>query len=202
MRVGTLIRMGCLAAAMAILTLRAHASYIISIQQVGSNVVATGSGSIDTTGLTNPVITQRVSLINAAEGQVSVGPVNNTEAIIYSGLTGPASLGADNTNHSASSGSGPGVGVEGSTERLFLRTDYVSGTPIGASTDTFTNQSLATLGLTPGTYTYTWGTGIHADSLSVQVVPTPEPASLSLFAVAGISLLRRSRGRKGAYRGS
>jgi hypothetical protein len=49
------------------------------------------------------------------------------------------------------------------------------------------------MGLTPGTYTYPWGTGPHADSLTVQINPAPEPASLSLIAFATLAMFHRRR---------
>ena len=67
---------------------------------------------------------------------------------------------------------------------------YVSGTDLGISTDTWNNQTLSSLGLTPGTYTWTWGTAPHADSLALQIT-VPEPASFSLLAIAGLAMLRR-----------
>jgi hypothetical protein len=36
---------------------------------------------------------------------------------------------------------------------------------------TFTGQTFINLGVTPGTYTYTWGTGLNADSMTLQVGP-------------------------------
>jgi hypothetical protein len=71
---------------------------------------------------------------------------------------------------------------------LFFPAPYVSGNSLNA-TDTYANTTISGLGLTPGTYTWTWGTGAHADSLTVQVGPgaptgAPEP-STALVAVIG-----------------
>jgi hypothetical protein len=49
---------------------------------------------------------------------------------------------------------------------------------------TWANTTIAGLGLTPGTYTYSWGSGVTADSLVVEIngtSPAPDPASLGLF---------------------
>jgi hypothetical protein len=46
----------------------------------------------------------------------------------------------------------------------------VSGTQL-KNTATYTGQTISSLGLTPGTYTWTWGTGAHADSFVLVIHP-------------------------------
>ena len=42
----------------------------------------------------------------------------------------------------------------------------------------FAGQTFASIGLSPGTYAWTWGSGIDADSFTVEIGPAvPEPAS-------------------------
>ena len=58
---------------------------------------------------------------------------------------------------------------------------YLTGAISGTST--FNNATFASLGITPGTYTWTWGTGMHADSFTIETVPdtgTTFPCSVSL----------------------
>jgi len=54
---------------------------------------------------------------------------------------------------------------------------------------------LLSLGVTPGTYTWTWGTGVHADSFTINAgVGVPDAGStVSLlgFALLGLAALRR-----------
>jgi hypothetical protein len=190
-RIANAARAVCLTGAMAILAVPARAGYIISIQQVGSDVVATGSGSLDTTGLNFSRNSAAQGLINANEAQVYLGPTTPTANTQYGGVTGPLTLGTLNANNFFSSGSGPAVGVLGDIHDIFVPVGYASGTLLGASTDTLSNKTLSNLGLTPGTYTYSWGTGLDADSLSVQVIP--EPVGITHVAAAGIWLLRRGR---------
>lgn len=176
-----------------LLSCHARASYIIVIQQIGPDVVASGSGSIDTTDLTSPSSASIASLINGGEAQTNLGPITNTNATHYTGLTGTTSFGNININRAANSGSGPIVGIQGNAHALFVPAGYTSGSPLAGSSDNWSNQSFSTLGLIPGTYPYTWGTGPDADSLTVQIVP--EPASLSLLAVGGLVMMRRARRR-------
>ena len=83
-----------------------------------------------------------------------------------------------------------GFGVDETLGQLILQRGYTSGTFL-SDTDTF-NGSFATIGLTPGTYVWTWGSGADADSFTLQIgpatTPVPEPGSLVLFmsALAGL----------------
>jgi hypothetical protein len=66
----------------------------------------------------------------------------------------------------------------------------------------FSNNTLDTLGLTPGTYTYTWGAGAVADSIVVNIsdaalsaTPEPSTAFLGITGIgAAIAFLRLRRG--------
>ena len=71
---------------------------------------------------------------------------------------------------------------------------YVSGSVLSAS-DTWSGQTFASLGLTPGTYTWTWGSGADADffTMNIEGSAVPEPSSL-LLASSG---LRASPSRRG-----
>ena len=65
---------------------------------------------------------------------------------------------------------------------------YVPGAHL-SDTDTYAGQTLGSLGLTPGTYKYTWGTGAHADFLTVEIGPAavPEPSTLALAGLGALS---------------
>jgi hypothetical protein len=61
---------------------------------------------------------------------------------------------------------------------------------------TFANETFASLGVIPGTYTWNIGTGTSADSLILEI-GVAEPASLTLLAVGLAGLGRVVRLRRG-----
>ena len=116
---------------------------------------------------------------------------------VYSGVSGPSSFGSG-LNAFASSGTGPTTGVLGLTDFLDVPSAYVSGTAL-ADSSTYDNATLASLGLTPGTYTYSWGPSEGTgDSFVINIGTTPLPAALPLFAggLGLVGLLVRGRKRK------
>jgi hypothetical protein len=63
-----------------------------------------------------------------------------------------------------------GIGLQSGVNILITPEPYSSGDFISGSM-TFTGQTFTNLGVTPGTYTYTWGTGLNTDSMTLQVGP-------------------------------
>jgi hypothetical protein len=202
----------------------AQARYIVTLTQRGSDVVETGNGSLDLTALTflftnsPPPPGGEEARINASVGLVVLGPTSPTPIAVYTGLTGPSSFGSGSFND-ANSGSGSLVGVAGSLAPftiLGVPVGYVSGSSLRTSTDTWDDATFASLGVTPGVYTWTWGSGRDADSFRLIVagaplaqlasvdlpsVPSvPEPATWALMGVgfAGLGFARYRATRKSA----
>src|SRR5205085_7185414 len=61
---------------------------------------------------------------------------------------------------------------------LIVPTGYVSGTAL-SDTATYSGRTFATLGVTPGTYVWTWGTGAN-QNFTLQT-KTPVPASTAIW---------------------
>jgi hypothetical protein len=177
----------------------AQAGYIVTLEQEGLNVVATGSGTIDLTGLT---FNGNLSNIGGAQiapdanvGYIQTGPTTTPQpASQYTGFTGPFSFGPPSIigGTGASSGSGDTVAIAAGVDKLLdLPQGYVSGSPL-SDTSTYDNQTFASLDATPGTYVWTWGSGAHADSFTLQIGPAAVPAPLIghglpvLLAVGGL----------------
>ena len=143
----------------------AQAGYTVTLQQVGGNVVATGSGPINLTGLTfsqsgsvNPSIRgARVS--PGASSFIYTGPTSSS-VDSYSGATGPTSFGGWPfiTYWTANSGSGDMVGISAGFwgVAISVPTGYVSGNAL-SDRATYSGTTLAQLHVTPGTYIWKWG---------------------------------------------
>jgi hypothetical protein len=170
---------------------RAEASGVIDITQVGANVVATGSGAFDLTDLGPPSLVLFSPVLDPATAFVSVGGSSFQFVHAYQGVTGPASFGTGGLEHPTSE-SGDIFGVVGGATppELFVPRDYVSGSALSGSA-TYDGTTIAALGLTPGTYVYTWGAGAHADSLTVKIEAVPEPSTWAtmLLGVAGLGFI-------------
>jgi hypothetical protein len=198
----------------------ANASVIMRLDQVGPNVVATGSGTVNLAGLSldeqtfnfrlgvQPIATW---LVVGAPGHGDGGGVLIV-SYFYHSVSGPLSFGSGSfTNVSTSSGdaisSGDAMGVINCTDRrhsppcgfttvtpffgIIVPLFYVSSTPL-SGTATWDNTTIAGLGATPGIYTWTWGSGPNADSLTLLIgIPEPAPALLLTLGAAALVLLTR-----------
>jgi hypothetical protein len=165
-----------------------EADYIVTLQQVGSTVVATGSGAFDLTGLTSLGPGIGSPYIAPSQGLIQIGTA--ASAAEYTGFAGPTSFGSGG-NTFPSSSSGDFVAIAGSSTPKIMSVPqaYVSGQSL-SDTMTFNIATFASLGVTPGTYTWTWGTGVHADSFTLQIGPAAGvPDSSSTFGLLFLALI-------------
>ena len=182
----------------------AYASAVINIDQQGADVVATGSGTLDLADLFASFGGfDGFTAVSGQNAYAVLGPIQPSfdSVTFMTGLTGPAHFGSGSYTV-ASSGSGDrfGVDVAGGTARLWIEPLYKSGSALSA-TDTWTGTTLAGLGLDPGVYTYSWGTGAHADTLQVRIGATtagvPEASTWAMmlggFGLIGGAMRERRR---------
>jgi len=183
------------ALALAITAGRADASVLIDISQVGSDVVATGSGALDLADLTYYFSEPISGVVVPSNAVVLVG---TGELDVYKYASGPASFGTG-VQTDASSYSGNLIGVNGgaySQPLIFVPHEYVSGSELSGSA-TWDSASFASLGLKPGVYNYTWGSGAAADSLTVSIgVPEPSTWAMMLLGFAGLGFAAYRRASK------
>jgi hypothetical protein len=168
-------------------------AFTITIEQVGPNVVATGTGAIDLTGLSffNPGSVGTAS-VWPVTGRISMSSGN---ADTYIGFTGPSSFGGGDVAL-ANFFSGDVFAFD--LDTMFLPSGYVSGNPLSDMAIYFT-ATFASLGVTPGTYEWTWGTGLPNQNVTLQIGPAGVPdggstVSLLGFGLLGLAALRHKLG--------
>jgi hypothetical protein len=171
--------------------------YVVKLQQVGPDVVATGSGSIDLTGLTffrstsldpaiHPFKYYLGNCLDCGSTFVNTGPTSST-VDSYSNPGGwGANFGGGGTTV-ANSGSGNMVGIATnvwvnvggfrSVNLLSVPKGYVSGTFLSDSA-TYNGKTFATLGVRPGSYVWKWGTGAN-QNFTLQILPGPSISNFS-----------------------
>ena len=157
--------------------------YIVTLEQVGSDVVATGGGAIDLHGLTFSFPALSFAAIIPKIADINTGPTGLTETNVYTGFSGPLNFGAGSTQD-ASSGSGDFVGIEGGLlHELVVPSGYVSDSAL-SDTATYTGQTFSSLGVTPGVYKWTWGTGGANQTFTLDIkTAVPEPSTWAMMAL-------------------
>jgi VPDSG-CTERM motif len=162
----------------------AQANYIVTLQQVGPNVVATGSGTIDVNSLVFlGSLNQIPAGMRPSNGSISTGTTANVD--IYFPNDGPLSFGSGVTTF-ASSSSGDIVGAGDGL--LLVPEGYISGNPL-TDRSTYNNATFASLGVTPGTYV--WSGGFTLIIGGTAVPDGGSTVSLLGCALLGLAALRR-----------
>lgn len=176
------------------MALSSQAAIVINISEVGPDVYLEGSGTVNTTGLTihtSPYIFNRLIPTSGAVGTGAYSPSIRTHW--YQNVaTGPSSFGSGSTVD-PTSGSGDRFLLVGETGSIFVPFGYTSGDSLSGNA-TWANSTLSSLGLTPGSYTWTWGTGPNADTWTVNITAVPEPHQYAMAAglgLVGLGLWRR-----------
>ena len=174
----------------------AWAAYTVTFEDVGPNVVATGSGSLDLGALAYIGGLHDYGYVEAKYAQEITGSttvVGDDLDEYGQQVAGPADFGAG-AHFVASSGSGQMVGIKAQVYGIILvPTGYVSGDPL-SDTAVYPGESLDSLGLTPGHYVYSWGSGATADTFTVQIgSAVPEASTWAMMLAGFASLLFHAR---------
>ncbi len=178
----------------------------MTVDQTGSGVTFSGNGSINTGSFTTFALNTPTAALLDVQPDLAFIAVNIASQTDEYNMTdsGPASFGPGGfTSGPTGSVAGffifeqdsPGLGA------MDLPAGYVSGTALPTASATWAGATYASLGITPGDYTWTWGAGPTADSFELVIDPvmaTPEPSSLVMLgtgaAIAGFGgWIRRRR---------
>lgn len=171
----------------------------ITMLEVGDDVVMSGSGTLNLTALEGPILDSKPGpFVYPSASSFFVGTANGID-VYFGDITFPADF-------------GPGTGVQGDGTgdpfgavqiifgfgpEIWVPAGYQSGAPLNASA-IFQGETLASLGVTPGTYSWSWGSGLDSDDLTLHVEETipPVPGPLPLLgAGAAFGWSRRLRKR-------
>jgi len=173
-------------------------AYTVTLEQMGADVVANGSGAINLTGLAffGPGSFFITTLVPSL-GRISTGPPPSGlgSVDVYRVFSGPANFGSGGQHNATESlSSGNFVGIQASVDELFVPHGYISNSALSSSA-TWTGATFASLGVTPGTFVWTWGTGANQNfTLIIGGAGVPDGGStVSLLgcALLGLAALRR-----------
>jgi hypothetical protein len=145
----------------------------VTLLEVGSDVVMSGSGLMNLTNLTSIGSTYLGSTIAPAAarfvcGATGTGPTPNSDRYTGSTLSTPSNFGPfGQTSATSSTGDVFGISFTGLGSAVTVPVGYTSGFLSGTST--YAGKTFATLGVTPGTYTWTWGTGSNVSTMILQI---------------------------------
>ena len=174
----------------------ASAAVVITVAEVGNDVVFTGVGTLDLTG--SPVVIEGVgsqSALAPVDGVVIVGPAEGASIDSFALLEStffPAFGSLANT-YFATTGTGDLFGVAGTViNQVAVPVGYISGTPLSGSS-MFENVRLGELGVVEGAYSATLASGDTITLIIPFVEAVPEPTSAAMLGLGGLALLRRRR---------
>ena len=160
----------------------ATAPFSVSFVESGSNILMSYSGTLDLTGLD---FVQNLNPgsggVGAAQGAFGIGPSGVPNVSLYTGATFsyPSNFGTGGGSPSSVTGTGDYFGVFSGlypTNTLVVPTGYTSGNFIQGTT-TLSASTFSSLGMSAGTYNYSWGAGSGQSFVltigGAGVTPTP-----------------------------
>jgi hypothetical protein len=145
----------------------ASGNFNVTISQVGPDVVWNGSGSFNLAALTSTGTGTVGAGYSASNAAWAIGP--NVSVDIYSGVTTfPTSFGSGGVAVTSTLGSTFGILLGPGNRLLYVPSGYISNTTINGSA-TYASQTITGMGLTPGTYTWSWGTGGNTSTIVMTI---------------------------------
>lgn len=140
--------------------------FFFTLQEVGPDVVLSGTGSANLSSLTPSLLSANPGFINPSQGLFCVGSAVNEEVYTGASLSTPPFFGSGNFI-SADSNTGNIFGTDGFGD-IKVPQGYTGGLLNG--TATFTGTTLSTLGAVVGTYITQWGSSGATETLTLNVI--------------------------------
>lgn len=145
----------------------ATGDFTVTVSQQGPDVVWNGSGKFNLTALTSNGTNTIGGGFQANQAIWAIGPTVTVDT--YSGtISYPTSFGGNGVGVTSNTGSTFGILPGGSGRLLYVPAGYTSNTTISGSS-TYANNTISGMGLTPGTYTWSWGSGGTASTLVMTI---------------------------------
>lgn len=165
---------------------RSHAAIMITAFESMGSIQFSGMGTLNLDGLTFESQGFADTRLWPSRSTLVMG--ENPPAIlsveVYSGISGPQSIGNGSSLTSQDFGDGDRFGIgfgQPDDGRLLVPLGYVSGSSLVAR-NVYPGSTLASLGLIPGTYQW----NLPNDSITLVVVP--EPNAFALIFLAGLAV--------------
>jgi hypothetical protein len=180
----------------------AQAEFVVNFEQNGSDVVATGSGTLDLTDLKLITSTRTYTPIVQPEFGIFVSGLEGALEEAFTGVSSRVRFGSGRFAQPTIS-RGDLVGIDPTVSTLIVPGDYVSGSAL-SDTSTYFNATFDTLGLAPGAYRYQGGSGDHADMFTINIGSVsgsvPEPSTWAIMALGFAGFVYAKVRRNGAIR--
>lgn len=144
--------------------------FFFTLQEVGPDVVLSGTGSVDLSSLTvTGPYGGSGTFIYPSQGLYNVGPNGSEDWYTGVTLSTPISFGSGSIT-TADSSTGDIFGLSGFGD-IKVPAGYSGGLLNG--TATFTGTTLSTLGAVDGTYIIQWGSSGTSETITLEVISTP-----------------------------
>lgn len=168
---------------MLVMATSAQSAVVISFTEQGGDVVASMSGTLNLTDLTSPGTGGQPGFVRPDAGFLMLAGSSGSFTTYQGGIQTPPNSGVFGTGAAtlSSSHSGDILGiVSAGTPSLRVPTGYTSGSSL-SGTSIWTGATLSSLGITPGSYVWSWGSGANVDTATITAAAVPEPMTWALL---------------------